>query len=161
VGFIYDINQNDWCRLAFGISIKNTHTFTNTTGRHIFIGDDDGKVYQLFTSGTAGGNEISSFVETAWMFGSGPQQLDDYYEIWGYGDQLSNIQVYYKVDTDANEWKGAGTLNGSNDFVKLPKIRAYRIKFRLQEMSKGNMFEIHKLDLGYLPAYPITTDSEK
>jgi hypothetical protein len=161
VGFNYDINQNDWCRLSFGISIKNIHTFTDSTGRHIFIGDNDGKVYQLFISGTAGGNEISSFIETSWIFGSGSNQLDDYYEIWGYGDQLSNIQVYYKIDTDANEWKAAGTLNGSNDFVKLPKVRGYRIKFRLQEMSKNNMFEIHKLDLGYLPAYPIITDPEK
>ena len=159
VAFIYDINQNDWCRISFAHEFKNLHTYVTTTGSEMFAGNDNGEVFQLFTGGSQHGSTFTSFLETNWFYGSGPLNTDDFSEIWGFGEKLSGLKVYYKVDD--KEWTPAGELNGSSDFVKLPKgTRGYRLKIRLQETSKDNLFEFSRIDVGYDMVYGRAVDTE-
>ena len=156
--FDYDILQNDWNRIKLGEECKNLHTYVNSSGKRLFMGNDDGEVFELFTSGAQNNSAFASSFETNWIYGSGKRIVDDYYELWGFGDKLSGISIYYKVDD--GDWEPAGELNGSTDVVKF-KARGYRIKFKGQEISKNNMFEIHALEVGYEPAYAETEDKEK
>ena len=86
--------------------------------------------------------------------------VDEFGEIWGFGEKLSGLKVLYKVDD--KEWTPAGELNGSSDMVKLPKgTRGYRLKVRLQETSKDNLFEFSRIDVGYDTVYTRSVDAEK
>ena len=121
------------------------------------MGNDDGEIFQLFTSDGQYTAEFTSFIETGWFFGSSPKYRDDYYALWGFGEKLSGLKVSYRVDD--SDWKAVGQLNGSTDFVKFI-VRGYRIKFLLQETSKNNMYEIHRLTLDWQPSHEIKDDTE-
>lgn len=116
------------------------------------MGDDDGKVYEMFDdSGQQNGSDYSSYLETSWIYGSGAGILDDWYELWGYGDKLSSHMVLYKIKED-DRWHSIGELNDDTDVVKFHE-RSYKIKFRLQEYSGKNLYELQRLDVGFVPAY--------
>ena len=160
VGFVYDINQNDWNRVTFAHDFKNLHTYVTSAGNKLFGGNDNGEVFEMFTGGSQYGSTFTSMIESNWFYGSGPLNTDDFGEIWGFGEKLSGLKVLYKVDD--KEWVPAGELNGSCDFVKLPKgTRGYRLKVRLQETSKDNLFEFSRIDVGYDTVYFRGTDTEK
>lgn len=148
--FDYDILQNNWNRLSLGEEVKHIHSYITSSGKRLFFGNDDGEIYQLFTSSSQGGSVFSSFIETHWDYGSGPRNIDDFRELWGIGSKLSGLKVSYKVDDE--EWVSIGQLNGVSDVVKF-NARGYRIKFLLEETSKNNLYELYRLDIGYLPRY--------
>jgi len=150
VMFGYDILQNDWNRMSLGVECESLHKFTTTNGQELFMGDDNGKVYQLFTSETQDTGNISASFETHWDYGSGERILDDFRELWAFGEKLSGLKVSCKVDDRG--WVAIGQLNGSTDVVKFA-ARGYRIKFLFQETSKNNLYDIYKISLGYEPAY--------
>jgi hypothetical protein len=160
VAFVYDINQNDWNRLTLAHEVKNLHTYVTTSGNKLFAGNDNGEVFEMFKGGSQHGSSFTSFIESNWFYGSGPLNIDEFSEIWGFGEKLSGLKVFYKVGD--MEWMPAGELNGSCDFVKLPKgTRGYRLKVRLQETSKENLFEFFRIDVGYDTVYSRSTDTEK
>jgi len=162
VVFDYDIGQNDWNRGYLGTTLTHLHTFVTSTGKALFAGDDEGKVFQMFTGEAQNTAVFPSGFETDWRYGSGPNVLDDFYELWGYGNKLSALKVSYKMDSDDNDWEPLGELNSDIDFVKFPnsKRRGKRIRFLLQEESKSNLYEIERLDLVYNPAYKQLEDKE-
>jgi len=153
----YDILQNDWNRIGLGEEVKHLHVYVTTTGKALFMGNDNGEIFELFTSEAQNTGVFPSFLETNWIYGSGARMMDDYYELWGHGDKLSGLKVSYKVDD--GEWKAAGELNGSTDVVNF-KVRGYRIKFLLQEVSKNNLYELHSLEYGYVPQFAKEEDAE-
>lgn len=157
--FDYNILQNNWNRGKLGEECMNLHTYITTSGKALFMGNDDGEVFQMFTSNAQYTGTFASSVETQWIYGSGRREKDTYLEFWGYGDKLSGLEVYYRVD-DSADWMPVGQLNGGTDFVKF-KVKAYRIKFKVQEFSKNNLFEIHGFDVGYEPEYPMKEDEEE
>jgi hypothetical protein len=144
----YNILQNTWTRLSLGENIENMHTFTESTGKELFIGNDDGEVFQMFSGESQNGSVFSSFVETPWFYGSGPMVIDDYREFWAHGDQLSGLKIHYK--TDSGGWKPLGELNGFTDLVRF-SASGKRIKFLLEETSKSNLYELHSLEVGFMP----------
>ncbi len=150
VVFAYDILQNNWNRLSLADTVKNLHTYITSSGKRLFMGNDDGEIFQLFASNTQNTATFPSFLETNWFYGSGMRFRDDFYQLWGYGDQLSGLNVSYKVDDKG--WEPIGELNGFQDVVKF-KARGYRIKFLLKEQSKNNMYELHRLDVGFEPQF--------
>ena len=158
VMFVYDILGNDWNKLELGEEVENLHTYVTTTGKKLFMGNDDGEVFKMFSSETQNTVAFPSGFETNWIYGSGRRIIDDWYELWGYGNKLSGLKVSCKVDD--GEWKSVGELNGSTDVCKF-KARGYRIKFLLQEVSKNNLYEIYSLDAGYEPAYEKEKDTEE
>ena len=153
----YDILQNDWNRISLSEEVLDLHSYVTSTGKALFFGNDDGEIFQCFTGDAQNTGVFTSFLETNWFYGSGPRYKDDYYELWGYGDKLSGLEVSYKVDD--GEWKAIGQLKASTDVAKF-KARGYRIKFLLRETSKNNMYEINRLDVGYTPAYTETKGEE-
>ena len=153
----YDILQNNWNRMGLADEAKHLHTYVTTSGKRLFMGNDDGEVFQMFTSDSQNTTEFTSFIETGWFFGSGPNYKDDYYQLWGYGEKLSGLKVSYKVDDSS--WQAVGQLNGSTDFVKF-NARGYRIKFLLQETSKNNMYEGHRLSLQWQSSHEKKEDTE-
>jgi len=155
--FDYNILQNNYNRMSLADEVKNLHSYVTSSGQRLFFGNDDGEIFQLFSSGSQNTAEFTSFVETRWFFGSGPQYQDDYYALWGHGEKLSGLSVFYKVDDSG--WQPVGQLNGSTDFVKF-HARGYRIKFLLQETSKNNLYELHRLLLEWQPSYKIEEDKQ-
>lgn len=152
VMFDYNVLQNNWHRAKLGNDCTDLHTYTTTTGRDVFFGDDDGNVYAMFDdSGQQNSTNYTSFLETHWIYGSSAGVMDDFRELWGYGQYLSGLKVSYKTE-EREDWKEIGELNQDSDLVKF-KIRAYKIKFRLAEVSGENLFELERLDVGYTPAY--------
>ena len=156
----YDINQNDWNRIELGVDCQNLHTYVNASGKQLFMGDDNGKVYQMFTSGAQDGNPFQSSVETNWIYGAAHNQESDFTELWGYGNKLSGIQVMYKLNSDDEKWKAAENLTGNISVSKF-KARGYRIKFKLTETSKGNLYDIDGLEVGYEDQYTGQENPEK
>ncbi len=156
--FDYNILQNTWNRGSLADECKHLHIYTTSSGRALFMGNDDGEVFEMFSGEDQNGASYPSHYESDWIYGSGANYQDDYLEFWGYGDQLSGLKVFYKADNSAN-WEAVGELNGSTDFVKFKK-RAYRLKIRVQEYSKDNLYSLHGLDVGYNPLYPKTEDTE-
>lgn len=152
--FDYNILQNNWNRGRLGEECKHLHVYNN----NLFMGNDDGEIFTMFSGGDWNGSAYPSHYESDWIYGSGANQMDDYLEVWGYGDQLSGLKVFYKADNMA-DWEAVGELNGATDVVKFKK-RAYRLKIRVQEYSKDNLFSLHRLDVGYNPLYPKTEDTE-
>lgn len=148
--FDYDILQNDWNRVSLGTEAKHLHTYITTSGERLFMGDNNGKVYEMFASESQDTAAFSSFLETNWFYGSGSRYKDDFHELWAYGNKLSGLKVSYKVDD--KDWQPIGELNGFQDVIKF-RARGYRIKFLLQEYSQNNLFEIHQLEVGYLPKF--------
>ena len=146
----YDILQNDWNRMSLAEEVLDLHTYVTTAGKALFFGNDDGEIFQMFTSEAQYTGEFTSFVETDWFYGSNPRYIEDYYELWGYGNQLSGLKVSYKVDDD--DWKEVGQLDGSTDVAEF-KARGYRIKFLLRETSKNNLYELYRIDIGFIPAF--------
>lgn len=142
----YDILQNDWNRMSLADEVLDMHTYITTAGKAMFFGNDDGEIFQLFSGNNQNTGVFTSFIETNWFYGSGPRYQDDFVELWGFGDKLSGLKVSYKVDDEG--WKNVGQFNGSTDVVKF-KDRGYRIKFLLQETSKGNLFSLYRLDCGF------------
>jgi len=153
----YDILQNNWNRMSLADEAKHLHTYVTTSGKKLFMGNDDGEIFQMFTSDSQNTAEFTSFIETGWFFGSSPKYKDDYYALWGFGEKLSGLKVSYKVDD--SDWQAVGQLNGSTDFVKF-NTRGYRIKFLLQETSKNNMYELHRLAVDWQPSHEIKEDTE-
>jgi len=150
--FDYNVLQNNWNRGKLGTNATNLHKFITTSGEEIFMGDDDGNVYQMFDgSGQQDGADYESFIETDWSYGSGAGYMDDFRELWGYGNYLSALKASYKTE-ERQEWKEIGELNEDTDVIKF-HTRAYKIKFRLAESSGKNLYELLRLDVGYMPAY--------
>ena len=147
----YDINQNDWNVIELGTSGKSLHTFVGSSGKKLFLGDNNGKIFQMFTSGQQNAVDFPSVLETHWFYGSSPKFLDDYFELWVYGDDYPSISVSVKLDDENAKWEPVGSVEGSTDFVSFKK-RGYRIKFRLQEISGKNLYKLDGLEVGYLPA---------
>lgn len=146
----YNILQNNWSRLELADNVKNAHMFTTSSSKELFIGNDDGEVFQMFTSGTQNTAAFSSFIETPWIYGSGPKIVDDFRELWAHGELLSGLKVRYKVDDKG--WESIGEVDGFSDFIKL-KVSGKRIKFLLEEVSKENMYELHTIEVGYKPKF--------
>ena len=160
VVFDYNILQNNWTLASLKSGVKNMHNYVTTSGKKLFFGDDNGAIYQLFSgSGQQDGNNYSSSIETHWMYGSSPLVLDDFYEIWGFGNDLSAIKVFYKTEING-DWLPLGELTEDTDVVKFHK-RAYRIKFKFIETSGKNLFDIERFDIGYEPGYERITDDDK
>ena len=150
--FDYNALQNNWSRGRLASDCTNLHTYVTTSGRSVFMGDSSGYVYTMFDgSGQQDGSDYSSFIETPWIYGTGAGVLDDFKELWGYGDKLSGFQVLYKTEEVGN-WNSIGELNEDTDVVKF-NTRSYKIKFRLQEYSGENLYELSRLDVGWEPAY--------
>lgn len=116
------------------------------------MGDEDGNVHEMFDgSGQQNGVDYASYFETPWLYGSGAGVEDDFMELWGYGDYLSGHHVFYKTEEREN-WIPVGELNEDTDVVKF-SVRSYKIRFRLQEYSGKNLYEISRMDVGFIPAY--------
>jgi hypothetical protein len=154
----YNILQNTWSRLSVGETVKDMHLFTESTGKELFVGNFDGQVFEMFTGNTQNDAVFTSFIETPWFYGSGPTEIDDYKELWAHGELLSGLKVHYKVD--AGDWLAAGELNGFSDLVKL-NTSGKRIKFLLEETSKSNMFELHSLEVGFIPRFSEKRESKQ
>lgn len=157
VVYCYDISQDDWNRLRLADAPKHLHTFVTSTGKKLFMGDDDGKIYQMFTGGSQNGSEFRSMMETDWLYGSGEKNIDSFLEIWGFGEKLSGLKVFCKVDN--GEYKPVGELNGSTDHVSF-KETGYRMRVMLQEVSKNNLYELYRLEVGRLERHKKTSDTE-
>lgn len=155
--FEYEIMKNNWNKISLGTSATNLHKYITTTGEKLFMGDTNGKVYKMFSSDSQDTSSFTSYIETNWIYGSDSKAIDDFYEFWGYGEKLSGISVYYKIDD--SDWTAAGQLNGCADFVKF-KASGYRIKFLLHEESKNNMYELYGFEVGYMPRY-ISEDNQE
>lgn len=155
--YCYDISQDDWNRIRLGTSSNHLHTFTTSSGKRLFMGDTDGKVYQMFTGQSQNGSPFRGMVETDWMFGSGEHEIDSYMELWGFGEKLASMKVFAKVDD--GEYQPLGELNGSTDYVSF-NMTGYRIRFMLQETSKGFMYELSRLEVGFVPKYSKKTDDQ-
>jgi hypothetical protein len=142
----YNILQNTWSRLLLSETVKDMHNFTESTGKELFVGNNDGEVFQLFSGGAQNGVAFGSYIETPWFYGSGSRNIDDFHEFWAHGELLSGLKVKYKVDDKS--WIPVGELNGFSDLVKFT-ASGKRIKFLLEETSKSNLFELHLLEIGY------------
>ena len=57
----------------------------------------------------------------------------------------------YKTE-ERDSWETLGELNEDADVIKF-KVRAYKIRFRIQENSGKNLYALSRLDVGYMPAY--------
>jgi len=159
VWFRYDILKNNWHRMKTGFNMMNLHTFTSSSVKALYAGDDDGKVYQMLTSGAQATASYATSLETDWIYGDDPKVINDWISVWGFGDQLSGLKVFYRVD-DSSDWKPAGELEGSTDFVQF-KAQGYRIKILLTESSKSNMFEFYRIEVGYIPKGEKQEDTQK
>lgn len=153
VVFKYNILQNNWNKMSLKDTPRTFHKFVTASGQKLFMGDTDGKVYQMFTGGSQNGSNIVSYIETDWVYGSGENIVDTFAELWGFGNQLSGIKVSYKTD-DSDRWVEVGELNGSQAAVRFT-APACRIKFLLQETSKNNLYEIHGLKYGFEPGFEL------
>lgn len=151
VVFKYNILQNNWTRLSLADAPRNFHAFVTTSGKRLFMGDNDGKVYQMFTGGSQNGTEIPSSIETEWQYGSGEKIVDNFRELWAFGSNMALIRAYYKID-DVDRWIPIGEFKGSQDCLKF-SVKACRIKFLLQEISTNHSWEIHGLKYGYEPSH--------
>ena len=148
---VYDINQNDWTLVELVDDVQELHTYVTSTGRKLFMGNDDGEVFKMFSSDAQNTEVFTSALETDWVFGSGERKLDDYHELWLYGDKFSSISAFIKIDGKNTRWIPIGDFSGSINVIKF-KHRGFRAKFRLQETSKGDMHEIHGIEYGYNPS---------
>lgn len=152
----YSIAQNNWNRGRLSHDIKHIHTYVTDTGTQIFMGDDNGNVFQLLSGdGLQNGANYSAHIETHWLFGSGANVLDDWYQLWAYGNKLSGMLVQYKT-TEDGDWQSAGELRGEIAQTKLGTgkgVRAYKIKFRLSEFSGQTSLGLDGIDVGFNPAY--------
>ena len=151
VMFDYNILQNNWTRIALGEEVKDMHTFTESTGIELFIGNDDGEVFQMFSGEDQNGSVFTAYIETPWFFGSGPRNIDDFGELWAHGDKLSGLKAKYRVDN--RDWVAIGELNGFSDFAKF-SVSGKRIRFLLEETSKDNLYELYALEVGFVPKFP-------
>jgi hypothetical protein len=159
--FEYNISQNNWNRGYLANSITHLHTFVTSSGKSLFAGDNNGKVFQMFTGSAQNTAVYTSGLETDWIYGSGANITDDFYEVWGYGNKLSALKVMYKLDTDNNKWEPLGELNGDIDFVKFGENkRGRKIRLLLMETSKSNLYELERIDLVYNPVYKQMEDTE-
>jgi hypothetical protein len=150
----YNILQNNWQRLSLADEPYSLHRFVTTSGQRLFMGDNDGKVYQMFSGSSQNSATIPASVETDWQYGSGARIVDDFYEFWGYGDGISGLKVSYKVDSEDNDWEAVGELNGESSVVKF-KARGTRIKFLVEETSLSNMYKIDGFTYGYEPSHEL------
>lgn len=159
--FDYNTLQNNWSRGKLGTGATNLHQFVESTGQEIFMGDEDGSVFQMFDgSGQQNGVDYESALETHWFYGSGANVEDDWLEVWGYGDYLSGLKVSYKTE-EREDWKPVGELNADTDVAFMGEgVRSYKIKLRLAEHSGKNLFDLHRLDVGYMSAYEKNEDRE-
>lgn len=158
--FDYNILQNNWHRGRLSTPCTNLHTYVTELGRKIFMGDDSGKVYQMFDdTGQQNGADYESSFETNWLYGSGAGTLDDFQEFWGYGEYLSGLKVSYKTE-EREDWTPIGELNSDSQALSFKK-RAYKIKFRLAEFSGKNLFEVERIDVGYMPAFERGTNEDR
>ena len=146
----YNILQNNWTHLSLSENVNDTHIFTENTGKELFFGNDDGEIYQMFASNSQAGGVFGSYVETQWFYGSGPRNVDSFQEFAADGEKLSGLKVKYKVDHKG--WVAVGELNGFSDFAKF-KVSGKRIKFLLEETSKDNLFELYRLEIGFIPRF--------
>jgi len=157
--FMYDISQNDWNKIELGEQVTDLHTYVTTTGKALFMGNDDGEVFQMFTGSAQNTVEFGSAFETHWIYGADPKQILQWEEVWVFGSKISGLQIFYK--TDEQGWEPAGQLNSDADAVSLGDIKATRIKIRGQESSKNNMYEIYRADLTASPMYNKNKDREE
>lgn len=153
VVFKYNILQNNWNRLSLADAPRSLHNFITTSGRKLFMGDNDGNVFQMFTGSSQNGSPIPSSVETDWQYGSGEKYVDDYRELWAFGSKLANLRASYKVD-DEDKWTPIGEFKGSQDVLKF-SVKASRIKFLFQELSSNKDWEIHGFKYGYEPSHDL------
>ena len=147
----YNILQNTWTRMGLSENVEDMHLYTKSTGKKLFIGNDDGEIFEMFTGEDQNGSVFTSFIETPWFYGSGPTEIDDFKELWAHGELLSGLKVKYKVDDKG--WISVGELNGFTDFVKF-NVSGKRIKFLLEETSSENMFELNSIEVGFQPRFP-------
>ena len=145
----YNILQNNWSRMSLGENVLDMHIYKETS-QELFIGNDDGEVFQMFESESQNGGVFTSFIETPWFYGSGPKIVDTFKELWAHGELLSGLKVKYKVDSGG--WESVGELTGSSDLVKFD-VSGKRIKFLLEETSKNNLYELQSLEVGFLPKF--------
>jgi hypothetical protein len=156
--FDYNILQNNWHRLSIGENVEDMHIYTESAGKELFIGNDDGEIFQMFESETQNTSVFSSFVETPWFYGSGPRDIDNFREFWAHGNKLSGLKVSYKVDDGG--WIPIGELNGFADILRF-NVSSKRIKFLLEETSSNNMYELHGWEVGFMPKFPETRESKQ
>lgn len=154
----YNILQNNWDRFSLGESVEDMHLYTKSTGKKLFVGNNDGEIFEMFTGSSQNGSVFTSFIETPWFYGSGPLEIDDFKELWAHGELLSGLKVKYKVDDKG--WVSVGELNGFSDFVRF-NVSGKRIKFLLEETSKDNMYEIHSIEVGFQPRFPEKKESKQ
>lgn len=145
----YNILQNNWTRMSLGENVMDMHIYKETS-QELFIGNDDGEVFQMFESESQNDGVFTSFIETPWFYGSGPKIVDSFKELWAHGELLSGLKVKYKVDSGS--WKSIGELTGFTDLVKF-NVSGNRIKFLLEETSKNNLYEVQSLELGFIPKF--------
>lgn len=155
----YDILGNTWQRGSLADEVKHLHLYITSSGEALFMGNDDGEIFEMFTSETQNTANYKSMLETHWFDGSGVRYTDTWYELHGVGNKLSGLKVHFKVNDEDNNWKSAGELNGAIDQVKLGGVRGNRIKFLLEEYSANNMYELHQLSVGFEPGY-VPEDTE-
>lgn len=154
----YNILQNTWTRFSLGENVLDLHIFTKSTGKKLFIGNDDGEVFEMFSGQDQNGSVFTSFVETPWFYGSGPTEIDDFKELWVHGQLLSGLKIKYKVDDKG--WIPVGEVNGFSDLVKF-NVSGKRIKFLLEETSKDNMYEVYSLEVNFQPRFPEKKESKQ
>jgi hypothetical protein len=148
----YDINQNDWNIIELGTECKQLYNCVTTLGKKLFMGDDDGNIFQMFTSNSQNTSTFGSVMETEWTYGTDPKYIDDFKELWLHGKDISSLSVSIKLDNDSSRWIPIGEFNGPTSVIKFSH-RAGRVKFRLQESGSGNLYEIHTLEIGYDPGF--------
>ena len=146
----YNILQNSWGRMSLGENVEDMHIYTESTGKELFFGNDDGEVFQMFESETQNTGVFSSFIETPWLYGSGPKIVDNFKELLAHGELLSGLKVSYKIDSGG--WVGVGELTGFTDLVRF-NVSGKRIKFLLEETSKNNLYEVQSLEIGFMPKF--------
>ena len=160
VVFDFNVAQNNWSRGKLGNDCTSLHMIIDTYGETVYMGDDDGNVYEMFDdSGQQNGSDYSSFVETNWEYGSGAGVVDDFRSFVGYGKYLSGLKVSYKTE-DLDSWHDLGSIDNDVGVLNFRPIRSYKIKFRLAEYSGKNLFELYRFDIGYSPAYEKDADRE-
>jgi len=146
----YDFTQNKFSRYTLEASVQSMKTVISSGGeKKLYVGDDDGNIFQLFNGSGQNGVAFSSWLEFFPIYPSGG--INDFRTLDVWGRNLSGTIVMAKT-TEDGQWKSHGDLNGDKGTVRLSE-RGDKIHLKFLHSGKGNTPRIDAFRIGYNPAY--------
>lgn len=158
-GFDYDIVGNTWTPLSYGVTPKRVAPFVVSGARKLYIGADDGNVYELFEDDNFNESAINSWFRTKDFSFGRPEYRKTIKSLYLIAKKQTGTTITVKVSKDFGAYASIGTVDLGTDNLIIkkfadPSMTAKHFSWEFSNNAKDQPFEIY----GFVVYYDLHSD---